>query len=162
MGISRAVISKVKYAVKAADQTCNNDSTLNYDDTLYFGLLPNGIYEFECSVHIMAENSTPGFKYYLTKTATDTIMPWGGVRPAITSTADNNALDKINLQGNTSAWSDSCVVQADTNNGVWIYISCIFQVVSGSGTIAFAWCQNAAHASNTTVKAGSYARLERT
>jgi hypothetical protein len=161
MGVSVVPRNRVKLWMKSEDEVKNNTNEFALDDYLY-DYLEAGRYEIIWRINVMVGNVAGGIKWYIGKAASITLNRWGGIAPGAVVTPNNNANETINLQGNTSAWQESCFPEAEPNNGVWITVHTIADI-TGAGThqIGLMWAQEVAHASDLTVKAGSYMRIEK-
>ena len=135
-------------ARKTSDETVNNTATYQDDNELLLTLEPNAAYLGH--LHMMfLSGTTPDFKYQFTYPAGVTLPEWsfviGPTGSQQTGEAVNGGVTGINGTGANSpidAWG-------------------LVIVGSTGGTLRVQWAQNAANASNTTVRAGSFLRLQR-
>ena len=143
---------------KTADETVNNSNTYQADDHLTLAVAA-ATYKFKLYVFGTNADVTPGLKLAFYTNTADNIT----VSKASIGNTTTEALDEIVLTESTVAGTSGSSQTGTTTH--WKLAGS--GVFTSSGTITFAavctltvqWAQSTAHASNTTLKKGSYLEL---
>ncbi|MFX1499424.1 MAG: hypothetical protein ACFFDH_00515 [Promethearchaeota archaeon] len=143
--------------IKLNDETVNNSNTMQNDDELFAYLPPNSFFEIEMCLIIQGANATPDFKcdWVLTNGTQKTIRyGWGpptGVSDVLNSNTEFYAM---------SALTFDCPYGVDGTANESIIFEKFFISTNENGcSLQLRWAQNTAHASDTTVEAGSFLKI---
>jgi hypothetical protein len=143
-------------AVKAADQTRTSTTALADDNTLVFTGLAAGTYTFEASLSMVSDPNAD-FKIAVrcdnvgASTSVVQMVPMEAGATIHVAGANNQLV--VAAAPSASAWATSSSIYTILMSGVVI-------VTAGSSTIAIQWAQNVSDAGATTVRAGSWARIQ--
>ena len=151
-------ISSILRVAKTADEIVNNSNTYQADDHLIL-TVEAATYKFKLYVFGTNADATPGLKLALYTNTADNIT----VSKASVGNTTTEILDEITLTEATIAGTSGSSQTGTTTH--WKLAGS--GVFTSSGTITFAaactltvqWTQSTAHASNTTLKKGSYLEL---
>lgn len=145
------------WARKTADESVTSSTTLQNDDTLVLQGVADAVYEIEGALFYVG-NTTGDIKvaftfpsgnlYWFGKGGSEADGGFGGVGASRHSASYNDA------SGTSTAFTGSTTNLALLLKGVWVV------GVSG-GALQLQWAQNTSNATATTVKAGSFLRMQR-
>lgn len=144
-----AMVHSSKY--KTGDESVNNSATLQNDDHLAWTVAASEVWAFQFFGWVTIASGDPGFK------------------SAFTVPAASSGYRVMKLLSGAATLTpvytaDLTTALASTPTGVTIIAVEMIGVYIGganAGTVQFQWAQNAAVASNTTLKLGSYFDLKR-
>lgn len=139
--------------IKQVDEVVNNSTTFQDDNELYIWLSPNSLFEIEMYLIVDATNDTPDIQFQWDATNLTIESARFPLGPDLGSTTGYNT--NIRMGAATQFTSN---VDMGVPATAWVVILDRFIVSSGNdgGFLFLQWAQDTAHASDTTVKAGSY------
>lgn len=153
--ILSALITEVRaiYVRKTADETINNNSTLQNDDHLFVPVAANRVYTFE-AVLFYSTNATANLKAAFTFPAGATLS-WA---PITYTTLGTNTL----YESAINTWQGASGTANPLGGGgdyPMALLRGMLRTGSTAGTLQLQWAQNSATAVNSTVKADSYIEM---
>lgn len=139
-------------AIKTADESVSSSTTVQDDDHLFFTLAANSFYELKCWLRVYAATGTPHFRYAFVEAdgEYDTYVrsfDQGGT----TTTASDAA--------NESVVDDVLALNAATEK--LMEITGWIRTGGSGGVFKLQWAQWTSDATATTVRAGSYMKVEK-
>ncbi|KKM75707.1 hypothetical protein LCGC14_1387530 [marine sediment metagenome] len=130
--------SDLQVVVKAADETVNNNNTVQNDDHLLFTVVTNAVYLVTMHLHYTSPTGTPNFRHQM-------------VGPAGTTTDGIAMLDPNIVKSYTE------VASSTLNPGInhLIVLQAIVRSGGTGGTVNFKWAQQTATSEDTKLLEGS-------
>lgn len=157
-----AGVGQVQFVRKTADETVTSSATPQNDDHLFLPVAANAVYLVEVVLMSLDAGDfvgdiTTAFAY---PTGTTAHVTGAGPHNTDLSAGSNSNTEWIARQGQTGTSSTATPYGAGTiTTGLVIKA----QIATGgtAGTLQLQWAQNVSNATGTTVKAGSWMRMER-
>lgn len=137
--------------VKEADETVNNSSALQNDDELLFAVAANEVWQFE---GVLIVNSTADGNFKMAFVGPSGAVGAWGAEMITNDTTPTASQGLANALG-----SSDIAVYANTLPRIFRFWGGIHNGATG-GNLTLQWAQNTAHASNTSVLAGSYIKYQ--
>lgn len=151
-------VGEVQAIRKIANESVTNSITVQDDDELMGAVTSGSTYLFDCWVILSDNTAGADFLANFGGTSTGTIA-WSGIGPHNSMTTGSQADGEwIARTSTANTIPFACSQTAGTFVGVRMQGS---YACSGSGTFGLRWAQQTASATATTVRAGSWIRIER-
>lgn len=138
-----------RYAYKTSDETVNNTSTLQSDDFLFLDVAASTKYEFELFI-VYNSGTTPDLKIGWT-------LPTGATNLYGYQFYDGTVWSA----GGSTSVPTAGVALAGFGADLMARFQGSISISTTAGTMQVVWAQNTANASNTTIRAGAYLRLNK-
>lgn len=147
-----AMVTGSKY--KTADESVNNSTTLQNDDHLAWAVAANEVWAWAGHFYITIASGNPLFKMVFA-------MPVGGdgTYTAFSSQSNVPSAGTIGIAAYLMSTSQSGFGSGLTS--LLVELVGVYIGGANAGTVQLQWAQNAAVASNLTLKLGSYIDLKR-
>jgi uncharacterized protein YheU (UPF0270 family) len=147
-----------KIIYKQYDEIVNNTAVLQNDDDLYAYLPPNSFLQISVFLYVDADSDTPDFKCAYVSTGCTVLTRRVGFGMGVSSTSgyDSETLNPAAEQETVE--KDYGVDQIGLASIIEHFL---VKTGTSGGTIRLQWAQNAAHASDTTLREGSWMKIEK-
>lgn len=134
--------------VKASDENCISDATLNNDSALLFTMAASTKYIFR-GVIFFDTPAAADFKFGLNGPASPSVV-------RMTYTTQEAAGGPVTTDAISAYETSGIGITGSGTTGGYVIINGIIHNGANAGDVHFSWCQNTSTASNTTVRAKSY------
>ena len=150
------------YARKTADESVTSSTTLQNDDELAVTVSAGGIYTLDAFI-LFTGNETGDFQCRFTFPSGSTLH-FAAYAPAPGDAGFNTGGSAGNVEffarQNTTSSPSGVIIYSGSTAQVHLRLVGTLVVGSSAGTLQFQWAQNTSNGTATTVKAGSWLKLD--
>jgi hypothetical protein len=144
------------YVSKTLDENVASSTALQDDDALLAAVKASAVYEVAAMIKYRCSLGEITIGWAGPAAAT---LDWCsvGAGPGVLANAGDHTINTVGSIGDTAGHGGA----VDINTSAFLRITGLLIVGATAGTLNFRWAQRGSHATNTTVKAGSWLSLRR-